>query len=276
MAVSLPLRGIYTHRELIGSLVGRDVKIRYKQSLLGYAWAILYPLATALVYSVVGGLIMRAQSAQLPYPVFSYFGLLFWSLFSTGLSAATESLVSNLSLITKVYFPREVFPIATVLSKLVDFGFGLIGMVPLLLYYRVAPDWLHLPLILLPAAVLLLYTTGMGMLAACLNLFYRDARHIVGIALSLGVFLIPNIYPLGLVPRAWQPLYLLNPVATLTEAARRLAFPQTGWLRAVDPAQGNLQSFWPYLAWATVVSVGLFAAGFVVFKRQEPRFAEFV
>jgi lipopolysaccharide transport system permease protein len=268
-------------RELIASLVGRDVKTRYKQSALGYVWAVLNPLSFAVIYTIVGQYIMKAQVGDIPFPVYSYFGLLFWGLFSSGLTAATESLVGNIGLITKVYFPREVFPISAVLSKLVDFGFGLVGLVPLLLFYRTPLHWLHLPLMLLMVLILLLYTIGLGLLTACLNLFFRDFRHLVGIALSLGGFLVPNIYPVSLVPPEWRGLYLLNPVAALTEAARRVTFPQTGWLRwvhadAKNPTQQSLESLWLYIGSAAAVSIAVLIIGYIVFKRNEPRFAEFI
>jgi lipopolysaccharide transport system permease protein len=277
MTVALPR----AQRELIASLVSRDVKTRYKQSALGYVWAVLNPLSFALIYTIVGQQIMRAEVGGIPFPVYSYFGLLFWGLFSSGLTAATESLVGNIALITKVYFPREVFPISAVLSKLVDFGFGLLGLIPLLLIFRTPIHWLHLPLMLLMAVILLLYTAGLGLLTACLNLFFRDFRHLVGIALSLGGFLVPNIYSVSLVPRAWRTLYLLNPVAALTEAARRIAFPQTGWLRWVHaddrkPAEQSLESMWWYIGSAATVSLLTLGAGYLVFKRNEPRFAEFI
>lgn len=267
--------GSPAYRELILGLIGRDVKTRYKQSVLGYAWAILYPLATALIFSIVGQLIMRQTTGGLPYPVYAYIGVLFWNLFSTGLTAATESLVSHLNLITKVYFPREVFPIAAVLSKLVDFGFGLLGLIPLLLLFRVRPGPFFLISILI-AGIIVLLAIGWGMLLSCANLYFRDVRHLVGIVLSLWVFLVPNIYPLHQVPRHWQTLYLLNPIAALVESGRRLAFPQTGWMRTIDASQGNLGSLWPFVGIALVMALGSLVVGFVVFKRNEPRFAEYI
>lgn len=274
MSAPLPFRSP-AYRELILGLIGRDVKTRYKQSILGYAWAMLYPLATALIFSIVGQIIMRSNAGGLPYPVFAYFGVLYWNLFSSALTAATESLVSHLNLITKVYFPREVFPVAAVLSKVVDFGFGLVGLIPLLLLFHVRPGpWILLSIPI--AGIIVLLAIGWGMLLACANLYFRDIRHLVGIVLSLWGFLVPNIYPLHQVPRQWQGVYLLNPIAALIEASRRLAFPQTGWLRAIDPAQGNLGSLWPYVGTALATALVYLVVGFVVFKRNEPRFAEYI
>jgi lipopolysaccharide transport system permease protein len=279
--MTLPVTLRRAQRELIGNLVSRDVKTRYKQSSLGYAWAILNPLSFAVIYTLVGQQIMKVKTGNLPFPIYSYFGLLYWNLFAAGLTAATESLVGNLPLITKIYFPREVFPISAVLSKVVDFAFGLVGLIPLMLIYHTPLRLSTFPLAILMALILLIYTTGLGMLMACLNLFYRDFRHLVGIALSLGSFLVPNIYAVGLVPKAWRSVYLLNPLAALIEAARRAAFPQSGWLRWVHtdptkPENQSLESLWLYVGSAALVSVTTFLIGYVIFKRNEPRFAEFI
>ncbi|GAB4461364.1 MAG: ABC transporter permease [Armatimonadaceae bacterium] len=261
------LASVTTHRELVGNLILRDVKARYKQSVLGYAWAILNPLVLTFVYYLVGGIFLGQANAAFPFPVHVCFGLLFWNLFATGLATATEGLVSHLSLITKIYFPREVFPISAVLSKLVDFGFGLIGLLPLLLVYRLLPA----PTLLLTVPLLIIqlfFTMGLGMLCACANLFYRDVRYLVQLTLGIWMYLIPNIYTLDRVepyPLLYK-VYMLNPMAVLIEANRRAAFPQTG----------SIFELLPYLAITAVVSVGVFIVGYVVFKRYEARFAEFI
>lgn len=254
------------HRELIENLVVRDVKTRYKQSALGYAWAVLNPLIVALTYYIVFGLWLKQGSEiAIPYTIYTYFGLLIWNLFAVGLSTATESLVQHLNLITKVYFPREVFPISAVLSKLVDVGFGLVGLAFLLLFFRIAPSpGVLLSLCLLPIPVL--FTTGLGMLCACANLFFRDVRYLVTMMLGLLTFAVPNMYPLSIIPASQLGIYLSNPIAVTIEAMRRLTFPQTG-------SAGELI---PYLAVAAAVSLVTFVAGYAVFKRNEPRFAEFV
>lgn len=256
------LASVTTHRELVENLILRDIKTRYKQSVLGYAWAVFNPLLFALIYTLVGKLILK-QDARIPFPLFAYYGLLYWNLFATGLANATDSLVFHISLITKVYFPREVLPISAVVSKLFDFAFGLVGMIPLLLAYHIAPapsTILILPVLL----ILLLFTAGLGMLCGAANLFYRDVRYLVGLATNILSFLVPNIYPLEQIPARYQPLYLLNPVAVCLESARRLTFP----------AAGHMHPLWPYLGIAGVVSTILFVVGFAVFKRCEPYYAE--
>jgi lipopolysaccharide transport system permease protein len=256
------ISSLISHRELIENLVMRDIKARYKQSLLGYAWAVFNPLVYAVTFTLIGRFILRQDSA-LPYPLFVYFGVLFWNIFGTGLASAAESLIAHLALITKVYFPREVLPISAVVSKLFDFVFGLVGVIPFLIVYHVHPAataLLALPILV----ILLLFTTGLGMLCATANLFYRDVRYLVVIFTNILGFFWPNMYTLEQVPERYRSLYLLNPVATCIEAARRLAFPQIG----------GMEELWPFVGIAAIMSVGLFFAGYFVFKRYEPYFAE--
>lgn len=250
------------HRELIQNLVTRDIKARYKQSVLGVTWAILNPLVMALIYTVIGYVFLRQQLA-IPFAVYSYFGLLFWNLFASGITGATDSLVGHLSLITKVSFPREVLPLSAVLAKLTDLGFGLVGAIPLLLIYGALPGP-GIVLIVPLALILMIFTAGLGMLCACANLFYRDVRHVIALLLMAWMYLVPNFYTLELVPPRFRGLFLLNPVTALIEAIRRSSFPQLG------PVP------WSYVGIAAVVSLTTFALGYVVFKRHEPRFAEFV
>ncbi len=260
------LSSVTSHRELVENLIQRDIKSRYKQSILGYAWAVFTPLVLALIYTLVAVLQKQENAAGIPFPVYSYCGVLFWNLFSTGLLSATEGLVAHLSLITKVYFPREVFPISAVLSKVVDFGFGMLGIIPLLFFFKAVPSVTGLLLMIPILAIQLLFTIGLGMLTACANLFYRDVRYLVQLSLGVWVFLVPNIYTLDWFTThpKYLPLYLMNPMAVFVETSRRLIFPQTG----------PLEPLLPYLGIATVLSLVLFFVGFNVFKRYESRFAE--
>jgi ABC-type polysaccharide/polyol phosphate export permease len=262
------LASVTTHRELIENLVLRDIKARYKQSFLGYAWAFFNPLLLTLIYYIVGGIFLGQAGGAFPFPVHVCFGLVFWNLFSTGMIGATEGLVSHLSLITKVYFPREVFPISAVMSKMMDFGFGLLALIPLMFLYHVAPNPVGILLLLPLTLVFLVFTMGLGMLTACANLFYRDVRYLVQLGLGFLVYLVPNIYTLDRVQAhpTFYRFYMLNPVATLIEAARRLVFPQSG----------PIEPLYKYLVLACVTAFVTFAVGYVVFKRNEPRFAEYV
>ncbi len=258
---------VTTHRELVENLILRDVRARYKQSILGYAWAVFHPLMLALIYTLVGGLFLGQARAANYFAVQAYMGLLFWNLFATGLMTATEGLVAHLNLITKVYFPREVFPVSAVASKLVDFFFGLVGLIPFLLFYRLMPSpgiILVLPLLLIQV----LFTLGLGLLTSSANLFYRDVRYLVQLALGLLIYLVPNLYPISLVERhpLFYKLYMLNPMAVVIEASRRVAFPQFG----------PIAPLLPYIGIAAATSVVMVIIGYIVFKRQEPHFAEFV
>lgn len=262
------LRDLLAHRELIENLVVRDIKARYKQTTLGIAWAIFNPLVMAIIYSVIGALFFR-QDVGIHFAVFSYFGLLFWNLFAMGMLGATDSLVAHISLITKVYFPREVFPVATVASKVVDFGFGLLGMVPLLLIFRAMPSPMGLLMIIPLVLILLIFTMGIGLLLSCANLFNRDVRHIAALLTAAWMYLVPNLYPLEMVPEAYRRLYLLNPVAALIDTARKLVFPQV-------QRGGESMIHWNYVGVAAFVSVIIFVIGYLVFKHYEPHFAESV
>jgi homopolymeric O-antigen transport system permease protein len=253
---------LFSHRELIENLIARDIKARYKQSALGVTWTIVSPLVMALIYTVIGYVFLR-QKLAIPFAVYSYFGLLFWNLFSSGVTGATESLVGHLGLITKVRFPREVLPWSAVLAKLTDFGFGLIGAIPLLLFFGTLPG-AGIVLVAPLALILVIFAAGIGMLCACANLFYRDVRHLVGLILMAWMYLVPNFYTIDLVPARFRGLFLLNPVAAIVEAARRSCFPQLGPVA------------WNYVGVAAVISLATFALGYVVFKHYEPRFAEFV
>lgn len=271
-AASSIFAAVTTHRELIENLVVRDIKTRYKQSLLGFAWAVVTPLMTAFIYTIVGKYFFK-ESTHIPYPVFAYYGLLFWGLFQSGLLSATDSLVAHLSLITKVKLPREVFPVSAVVGKLVDFGFGLVGLLPLLLWCRVLPDR-QIILIVPLVVIVIVFTMGLGMLMACANLFYRDVRYLVGLVLNFWMWMVPNLYPIERVPPRFLALYLLNPMATIIEAARRLSFPRGA--SVVDwPLGGPSTTFpWLFVCFAALSAAATFAAGLAVFKRYEPLFAE--
>lgn len=257
---------LFRYRELIKNLVLRDVRARYKQATLGVAWAVVNPFLFSLITTFVMIVVLKKEDpGGLPVPVFTYFGVLVWGLFSSALSGAAESLVAHMNLITKVYFPREVFPLAAVAGKVVDFAFGLLGLVPLLVIYHAKLAFSPMAVLAIPVLfVLLVFTTGLGLLFACANLFYRDVRYLIQLAITLWYYLIPVLYPLDTVPSHLQKWYLLNPVAVLLEASRRLAF------------SGGAGVPWRHVAIATVMSFTLYIIGYIVFKRREPRFAEVV
>jgi len=254
------LRILIQHRELVRSLIFRDIRSRYKQSVLGIAWALLQPLAMMLIYTLVFSHIVKIKTDGIPYPIFSYIALLPWTFFSGGLTTGTECLVSNSNLITKIYFPREAFPISSILGKTVDLGLGVLVLVPLFLVYHVHVTWLALlavPVLVIQVCFLL----GITFLVSSVNLFYRDIRHLVPLLVQVWMYMTPIIYPLSLVPKKFLTLYMLNPMTPIMDTYRRVAL------------QGEMP-MWGYLGLASAVSVVMLIVGYRVFKRLEPAFAE--
>jgi lipopolysaccharide transport system permease protein len=221
--VALNLRDLWQYRDLLYILTMRDIKVRYKQTLLGAAWAIIQPLFTMLIFTLFFGKLAGMPSDGIPYPIFAYAGLLPWTFFSNAVTNSGNSLVGNSNLITKIYFPRMIIPMASVASGLLDFviAFGL--LVVLMFYYGVG---LSINLLMLP--VLLVLTSflaiGVGMWMSALNVKYRDIRYALPFLIQLGMFASPIIYPLSLVPEKWRWVMALNPLAGQIEAYRSAFF----------------------------------------------------
>lgn len=210
---------LWRFRELAYFFVWRAIKIRFKQTLIGAAWAIVQPIATMLVFSLFFGYLARLPSGRLPYPVFYFSGLLPWAYFAGALQSVTNSVVEQQNVITKVYFPRLVLPIAAVIPGLLDFALGLLVFLPLLFAYHLAPA---VAVLTLPFFVLLAMVTALsvGLWLAALNSLYRDVHHLVPFLLQIWMFLSPVIYPASLVPERWRWLYALNPMAGVVEGFR--------------------------------------------------------
>jgi lipopolysaccharide transport system permease protein len=217
--IPINLRDLWHYRDLFYILTMRDVKVRYKQTALGAAWAILQPLLTMIIFSILFGKLAGMPSDGFPYPIFAFAGLLPWTFFSNALTSSGNSLVGNANLITKVYFPRMVIPAASVASGLVDFlvAFGL--LIVLLFYYGIG---FTLNFLMLPVLVVLtsLLATGLGMWMSALNVKYRDIRYALPFLVQLGMFATPIIYPASRVPENWRLLLWLNPLAGQIEAYR--------------------------------------------------------
>ncbi len=218
--VALNLRDLWHYRDLLYILTQRDVKIRYKQTILGAAWAIIQPLLTMLIFTVFFGSIAGLSSDNVPYPLFAYAGLLPWTFFSNALTNSGNSLVGNSNLITKVYFPRMVIPIASVGSGLVDFGIAFILLIGLMIYYATG---FSLSLLMLPVLVVLTATLaiGIGMWMSALNVKYRDIRYALPFLIQLGMFASGIITP---IPEKWRFLLFLNPLAAQIAAYRAAIF----------------------------------------------------
>jgi lipopolysaccharide transport system permease protein len=260
--VSLKLGELWKYRELLYFLIWRDVKVRYKQTLLGAAWAILQPLFTMIVFSIFFGRLAKIPSDGLPYPLFSFAALVPWTFFSHGLAHSSNSLVTNSNLVKKIYFPRLIIPVASVSAGLVDLAIALLVLLVMMGVYGVAPtaNVLWLPLFLLLALATAL---GVGTWLAALNVKYRDVRHTVPFLVQFWLFATPIAYPSSLLPEPWRTLYGLNPMAGVVEGFR--------WaLLGTDTAPG------PIILLSSLVALVLLVSGVFYFRRVERTFADVV
>jgi lipopolysaccharide transport system permease protein len=262
---SLNLLEIWKSRELLFFLTWRDVKIRYKQTVLGAAWAVLQPLLNMIVFTVLFGRLagMQDRTAGMPYPLFVFAGLLPWTFFANGITTAGTSLVSSQNLITKVYFPRLIVPFASLAAGLVDLGISFVVLVAMMLCYQVYPG---VTILLLPVVLIfnLLATAGIGCLVAGLTVAYRDFRYIVPFLMQLWLFVTPVMYPSSIVPEKWHWLFALNPMFGLVEGFRGCLLNRP----EQSPAGALLYAF----AGAAV----LFCLGLLCFRRIERRLADIV
>jgi len=215
----LPFGELWDFRELIYFFIWRDIKIRYKQTAIGAAWAVLQPLLTMLIFSLFFGRLAHIPSEGLPYPIFYYSALLPWMYFAASLQNATNIIVENQRVITKVYFPRLALPLASVLSGLVDFGVSFLMFVVLMIYYGVRPT---AAILWFPVFILLAILTalGVGLWLSALNALYRDVRYVLPFLVQFWLFASPVAYPASLVPQKWRWLYGLNPMAGVIEGVR--------------------------------------------------------
>lgn len=259
---SLRLDDLWAYRELLYFLVWRDVKVRYKQTVLGAAWAIIQPFFTMVVFSIFFGLLARIPSDGLPYPVFAYAGLLPWQLFAHAMTESGSSLVANASLITKVFFPRLIIPVAPVVAGLVDFAIAFVVLVAMMLFYGITPGWavLTLPFFLVLA---LATAAGVGVWLSALNVRYRDVRYVLPFLVQFWLFATPVAYPASLVPEAWRPVLGINPMAGVVEGFR-WALLGTG----APPIA--------LLVVSVAVVLSILLSGVAYFRRVESSFADVI
>ena len=258
----LDLRELWRYRELLYFLTWRDIKIRYKQTMLGASWAVLQPLLTMAVFSLFFGKLARVPSDGIPYPIFSYAALVPWTFFSNGLSLSANSLVGSQNLITKIYFPRLAIPTATILSGLIDFALAFLVLLVMMLGYGIVPTW---NVIWLPALVALAFVAALGgaLWLSALNVQYRDIRYAVPFLIQFGLLITPIAYPSSLLDDPWRTIYAINPMAGVVEGFR--------WaLLGVDTAPG------PMNVVSTVAALGLLVSGAFAFRRMERTFADVV
>jgi len=258
----LRLGEIWTHRELLFFLVWRDIKVRYKQTALGAAWVIIQPLLTMIVFTLFFGKLAKVPSDGIPYPLFVYTGLVPWTLFAYSLTESSGSLVSNQNLITKVYFPRLIIPLASVLAGLVDFSISFGVLLLLMSYYGIAPTFL---VVFVPPFVMLavLAALSVGIWLSALNVRYRDVRYTIPFLTQLWLFVTPLAYASSLIPERWRWVYGLNPMAGVVEGFRWALLGRT-----------ETPSF--VLAASIPVVAILLVGGVYYFRRMERSFADVV
>jgi lipopolysaccharide transport system permease protein len=260
--VSLNLRDLWEYRELLYFLTWRDIKVRYKQTALGAAWAVLQPLLTMVVFTIFFGKLAKIPSDNLPYPIFAYTALLPWQLFAYALNQSGNSLVANQQLITKVYFPRLMIPLSALLAGLVDFLIAFVVLLGMMVYYGI---WPTIAILTLPLFLLLALATALaaGLWLSALNVEYRDVRYTIPFLTQFWLFVTPIAYPSSLVPERWRTLYGLNPMAGVVEGFRWALLGQGGGM-------GGLMIV---SVFAVIV---LLVGGLVYFRRMEKTFADVV
>jgi len=260
--VPMNLAGLWESRELLYFLVWRDIKVRYKQTALGIGWAIIQPITGMMLFTVFFGWLVKVPSDGLPYPIFAYSALVLWQLFASTLTAASNSLVTNQHLITKISFPRLVIPLSAAAGSVLDFLIAFLLLLPLMLFYKIVPTtavWI------LPAcvAVSVAAALGIGCWLSALNVKYRDVRHVLPFLVQAWMFATPVVYPMSLVPESWRILYAINPMVGVVEGFR-WALLETG----SGPG--------PVLFVSIVVSMMLLFFGAWYFRQVEPAFADVV
>lgn len=260
--VRLGLSEVWAYRELTYFLTWRDIKVRYKQTALGAAWAVIQPFMTMVVFSLFFGRLAQIPSDGVPYPIFSFAALVPWTFFANGVTLSSQSMVGNSSLITKVYFPRLIVPTAAVVSGLVDFGIAFVVLLIMMAFYGIIPTW-HV--VVLPGLLLLALVSalGVGLWLSAMNVKYRDVRYVVPFLIQLWLFATPIAYPSNLLEQPWRTLYGMNPMVGVVEGFR--------WaLLDVDTAPGLMVIF------STIAAIVLLITGAYYFRRMEKTFADVV
>ena len=248
--------------ELIQQLTVREIKARYKQSILGYAWVLLVPLMNLTVMTIVFSYLIRLPTGNIPYSLYLFTALVPWTFTSSAIAAATGSLMSNASLITKIKLPREIFPLSSILVKLVDLGLSTLVLIILMIIMR-APFQITILWIPFIFAIQFMMVNGVSLILAATNVFYRDVENVLGVFLMVWMYLTPIIYPPEMIPTQWRPLFSLNPMTGIVNAYRNVI------LYGVNPP-------WQSFIYAIVISLGLYILGFIFFKRTQRYFADVI
>lgn len=259
---SLRLKELLEFHELIYFLTWRDLKVRYKQTVLGMIWAVLQPLLTMIVFTIFFGKLAKIPSDGVPYPIFSYTALLPWQLFANGVTSSSNSLVSNSNLITKIYFPRLIMPISSVAGGLADFCVAFLVLMGMMVYYGITPTS---AILTLPFFIILATATSfsVGLWLSAINVKYRDVRYTVPFLTQLWLFLTPIAYPSSLVPEKWRFIYGLNPMAGVVEGFR--------WALL-----GKSNQDWYLISASVIIVIVLMIGGLIYFRRMERTFADII
>ena len=260
---SLDFRELWNYRELFYFFAWRDIKLRYKQTILGIGWAILQPFIAMVVFTVVFGMLAKMPSDNIPYPIFVYAGLLLWNIFSFSLNNASQSLITSANIIQKVYLPRIILPAASIIVSLIDFLFAALIFGGIIAYYRFMPNFeglLFLPLLLL---ITIFASLGLGWFLAAFNVKYRDVRYALPFFIQLLIFVTPVIYPVSIVPKAYQWILALNPMTGVIETFK------AGFL-------GTVSINWLTLGISAAASIVFLIFGLWYFLRTEKTFADVI
>lgn len=255
------LRDLWVHRELLYFLVWRDLKVRYKQTALGVVWVVIQPLLMTIIFTVFLGQTLRVPSDNVPYPLFAYASLMLWTFFSGAVSISGNSLVGNAQLITKVFFPRFILPVASITARLVDFAVSLSILIGLMIVFRIAitPRLLIVPVLILLLALLAL---GIGLWTSAVNVKYRDVGIVVPVLIQLWMFCSPVVYPLSVVPQKWRLVYSLNPLVGILVSFRAVVF--------------GSDFDWPALIISVVFTFALLLYAAYAFQNREKTFADII
>ena len=257
---NIQLDELWAYRELLFFLVWRDIKVRYKQTILGAAWAIIQPVTTMLIFSLIFGKFAKIETGDIPYPIFSYAALLPWQLFAKAMTESSMSLVSNGQFITKIYFPRLYIPTASVLSGVVDFFLSLTVLIGMMFYYQVPVSW---KLLLLPALIVItiLVSLSVSLWLSAINVKYRDVRFLLPFLVQVWMYATPIAYPISIVPESWRFVYSLNPMVGLIESYR--------WI-----ILGSEISSWGSVLISAFLFIFILAGGLWYFQKTEMTFAD--
>lgn len=262
MQIYKHFRELYKFRELLLTLTLREIKVRYKQTVLGSLWAIIQPLSLAFLFTIVFGVFLKVDSGNIPYPIFSYSALLPWTFFATSLSFGSLSVINNSNLVGKVYFPKETLPLASVGAAFLDFLVASVIFALMMVVYKV-PVGVNILYLFPITLILVVFTSAVTLFCACLVVLWRDVKFVIPLALQLWLFLVPVIYPFSHIPEKYRFFYSLNPMAPIVQGFRSASL-------------GTESLDYKGLAIAAVLSISFFIFSYSLFKKKERVFADII